>query len=276
MKKTLAFIGTGNMGGAMVKAACRAVPPENVTIADHDNQKAGELARQCGCKAAQGNVAAALAGDIVFIAVKPLVVESVLREITPVLKKSIEVGKPKAVVSIAAGVTIEMMRGFLGGIGKSLPVLRILPNTPVAIGKGVLGMSADTDKDTRVIDDLKVIFGMAGVIEVMTEKELDAFTIMTGCGLAYACEFINAMADGGVMIGIPRKKAIEYAALAVRGAAYMVLETGEHPCALKDAVCSPGGSTIVGVAELARGGMRAAAINAVCEAYKRGLELGKK
>ena len=175
-------------------------------------------------------------------------------------------------VSMAAGLTMDQIRAMAGG---EYPVLRIMPNTPAALGCGMILMALDeriTGEDRDIfVDGLSA----AGRFDELPEHLIDAGSAVSGCGPAFLYMFIEALADGGVAVGLPRAKAQDYAAQMALGAARMVLESGQHPGALKDAVCSPGGSTIMGVKALEDGGFRGAVMNAVLDACRRTKELGK-
>ena len=252
MKKA-AFIGTGNMGAPLIQAACRAVGAEQVVVANRTRAKAEALAAELGCAVAEDNRVAAAQAEYVFLCVKPQMMEGVLSELVPAL------GDGQAVVSIAAGLTCETLRGWLAGAQGRPALLRVMPNTPAAIGRGMLALCAE-----------------AGTAEErIAEGQMDAFSAVAGCGPAFVYPFIEALADGGVKVGLPRGQAMTYAAQMVLGAAAMVLESGKHPGQLKDEVCSPGGSTIAGVAALEERGFRSAAIQAVEAAFRRNQELGK-
>ena len=274
MKKA-AFIGVGNMGGAMARAACRAIGPEEVVVTNRTQSKAEALAVELGCFSASNNSAAVRMGQYIFLGVKPQGLRALLNELAPVLADCHARGEDKVLVSMAAGVRLEDMRPCLSAAGYDVPVVRIMPNTCVAIGCGMTALSAREGEDEGVLQGVEDILGKTGRVVRLAESLADQFAAVTGCGPAFVYPYIEALADGGVMAGLPRKQAMEYAAQMVMGAAAMVLESGKHPGQLKDEVCSPGGSTIAGVAELERGGLRAAAINAVLASYRRGTELGK-
>lgn len=271
MKKA-AFIGVGNMGGALARAACRAVGPEQVVLVNRTPAKAEELAAELGCTAAKSNADAVRAAEYVFLGVKPQMMRPLLNTLAPVLAGCNE---SRVLVSMAAGLRIDDMRPHLKGAGYDVPVVRIMPNTCVAIGMGMTAVCTEDWVDESVVEDVEKILSATGKVERISEDLMDQFSAVAGCGPAFVYPYIEALADGGVMTGLPRRQAVEYAAQTVLGAAAMVLESGRHPGQLKDEVCSPGGSTIAGVAELERGGLRAAAINAVLAACKRGAELGK-
>lgn len=253
---TIGFIGAGNMGGALIRGACRGTDPAGVLIYDHNREKMDALTAQTGCTAAESAGEVAGRCDILMLCVKPQVLAKTIEEIKPFLHTNL-------IVSIAAGVTLEALRELLG----EGPMVRVMPNTPAAIGKGVLLTVCDPSVDESYREKLSGLLSPCGAVEEVTEQELDEGCALSGCGPAFAYLFLEALADGGVQIGLSRQKAQRYAAQTLLGAAAMVLETGEHPGALKDAVCSPGGSTIVGVAELENRAFRAAAAQAVVAAY---------
>ena len=276
-------IGSGNMGTALMKGAASVVRPENIFFSDVDKQKAKAAASSLGGKVYASNVQAVEQGDYVFLAVKPQILKDVLEEIAPAVKERLSEGfsaekstkaKPGqfrlTLVSMAAGWSIEKIQAVLG---TKAPVLRIMPNTPALISQGVIVMAASPEVSAERAAELEKILSGAGLVDRMEEKYLDAVTGLSGSGPAFVYLFIEALADGGVRAGLPRDKALRYAAQTVLGSAAMVLETRTHPGELKDMVCSPGGTTIAGVAALENGAFRAAAINAVEAAWRRALEL---
>ncbi len=275
MNYKVAFIGTGNMGGALIQAACRALDPKDVHITDYCVDKAREMAEKCGCVLENSNEEAVKAANYIFLCVKPQVMGSVLAQITPVLKDCYDKGEKKVVVSIAAGLKTEYFKEQLGICGDALKVVRVMPNTPAAIGKGMLAVTAGNEVEEEYVNAVCHILSEAGRVERLSENLMDQFTVVSGCSPAFVYMFIEALADGGVMTGLPRAQAMTYAAQTVLGAAAMVLESGKHPGQLKDEVCSPAGSTIVGVAKLEEYGFRSAAIEAVKAGYEKNVELGK-
>ena len=173
---------------------------------------------------------------------------------------------------MAAGLTIGTIRAMAGG---NYPVIRIMPNTPAAIGEGMILYCAEgveTEEKTAFVDVMQA----AGSFDELSESLIDAGSSVSGCGPAFVYPFIEAMADGAVACGLPRAKAQRYAAQTLVGAAKLVLESGDHPGALKDAVCSPGGSTIQGVRALEQNGFRSAVVEAVIAAYEKTVALGKQ
>lgn len=264
MKKA-AFIGTGNMGAALLRSACKALGSDQVVCANRTAAKARALAAETGCAAFETNLEAAAAAQYLFLCVKPKQIKALLRELSPALPS-------RVIVSVAAGVVLDDLQRWAGA---DVPVLRIMPNTPCAIGMGMTALCGGSSAKENHFTDIEAILAASGRVERIEEGQMDAFSAVAGCGPAFVYPYIEALADGGVAAGLPRKQAMVYAAQMVLGSAAMVLETGEHPGALKDAVCSPGGSTIEGVAQLERHGLRAAAIDAVLAAWRKNGALGK-
>ena len=257
------FIGCGNMGGALARALTKTT--RDVVISD-PSPRAREFAAEVGCECGTNEQAARC--ERVFLAVKPHIVEGALAQLRPVLKAH----KP-LLISMAAGVTIAQIENWAG---TELPVIRIMPNTPAAVGKGMITYCTNELVDDRALADFLNDMSPAGTFDRLDESLIDAATAVTGCGPAFMYMFMEAMADAGVACGLPRVKAQYYAAATMAGAAEMVLETGEHPGVLKDAVCSPGGSTIVGVRTLEEHGFRGAVMDCVEQAYQKSRVLGKK
>ena len=261
------FIGTGNMGGALARAVAKQVGGENMLLADYFHVKAEEMAAELGAQAADNGTVAADC-DYIFLGVKPQMMAGVLDGIAPIMAAR---EKRVILVTMAAGLTMETICEMAGG---SYPVIRLMPNTSAAIGEGMILYTANELVTEAELDEAVHALKAAGRLDRLEEKLIDAGCAISGCGPAYAYMLIEALADGGVICGLPRAKAMEYAAQMLAGAGKMVLETGKHPGELKDAVCSPAGSTIAGVRALENGGFRAAAINAVTAAYERNKELG--
>ncbi len=265
MSKTIGFIGTGNMGGAIARAVAKS--NYSILLSDFIKEKADTLANEIGAKSVK-NADIAKEADVIFLGVKPQVLKSTIDEIKNETMKRNDV----LFVSMAAGIKTEKI---VEAFGYDIKLIRIMPNTPVGVGRGMVLYTAlsnvsDDDK-APFIDSLKY----AGEIDEISEGLIDAGSAVSGCGPAFVYMFIEAMADGGVAAGLPRDKAIRYATETLIGSAELLKVSGKHPEELKDAVCSPAGSTIEGVRALENGGMRAAVINAVTDAYKRTKELGK-
>ena len=266
MNYILGFIGCGNMGGALARAAAKAVGGENIAVNDYCEEKAQTLASETGA-AVLPSAELVKACKFVVLGVKPQTMEQTLAPLSDVLK-----AQKNVVVTMAAGVSIAAIRRF---IGAELPVIRIMPNTPTSVGKGVIPYCANDLVTEEMITDWLEDMSECGLLDPLEERLMDAASALSGSGPAYLYLMLEAMADGGVACGLPRAKAMDYAAMTMAGSAEMVLATKQHPGALKDAVCSPGGSTIVGVRALEQHGFRGAAMDCVIETYKRNKELGK-
>ena len=268
MAYTFGFIGTGNMGGALAKAAASALKPQELFLSDRAMEKAEALAKTLGCAATIPEKIAENC-QFIFLGVKPQMMQDLLQSLAPVLQQR----KDRFVfISMAAGVSMADIQRMAGD---SYPVIRIMPNTPVAVGEGVVLYDATENVAQEELDAFCHCLSAGGRLDRLNEKLIDAGSALSGCGPAFACLFLEALADGAVACGLPRKQAQEYAAQMLLGTAKLVLETGEHPGALKDAVCSPGGSTIVGVRVLEESSFRSAAMEAVAAAFERTKELGK-
>jgi pyrroline-5-carboxylate reductase len=272
------------MGFALMKGAAIVVGGANIGFADADSEKAKTAAAALGASAYQSNLEAVVKGDYVFLSVKPQIVPQVLAEIAPVARERLAGRKAPVLVSMAAGWTIEKIQAIVGGSGinipadrspvASVPVVRIMPNTPALVSKGMIALAASPEVPPQKITELEKILGGAGIVDRLEEYYIDAVTGLSGSGPAFVYLFIEALADGGVRAGLPRDKALRYAAQTVMGSAAMIQETHKHPGELKDMVCSPGGTTIAGVAALENGAFRSTVIKAVEAAWRRSQELG--
>ena len=275
MNSAIACIGSGNMGTALMKGAAEITGGGHIGFCDTDRAKAEAAARNLGAAVYASNTEAAEKGDYIFLAVKPQTLGDVLAEIAPALEERIAAGRPPVLVSMAAGWSIGKIQGLAGKAGAvKIPVVRIMPNTPALVSLGMIALAASPETDPEQIAELKKILGAAGLVDTVEEKYLDAVTGLSGSGPAFVYLFIEALADGGVRAGLPRDKALRYAARTVLGAAAMVEKTGKHPGELKDMVTSPAGATIAGVAALERGAFRGAVMDAVEAAWRRSTELG--
>ncbi|MGN0165852.1 MAG: pyrroline-5-carboxylate reductase [Lachnospiraceae bacterium] len=260
------FIGTGKMGGALAEAVAKHNASQ-VLLSNRTAAKAVSLAERIGTKAA-GVSDVAREAKYIFLGVKPQKMEECLSEVKDILAAR----KDRFVlVSMAAGITTGKIAALAGG---SYPVIRIMPNTPVSVGKGVILMCCSDSVSVDEKEELKEALKPAGIVDELDEKLIDAGTAVSGCGPAYAYICIEALADGGVQCGLPRDKALLYAAAMLEGSAALLQASGQHPGELKDAVCSPGGSTIAGVHALEKDGFRNALMDAVTAAYDRTKELG--
>lgn len=259
-------IGTGVMGSALMESVVSVTGPEQVLVYDTDSAKAKAFAAKNGCPVAKN--ASDIAGqcDFVFLAVKPRYIHGVLSEISPVLDDR------TILVSMAAGVSGDTIRAAAGGKAR---VIRIMPNTPASVGAGMIAVSPDSSITDAEVQELRHLLSKAGLSELMDEKLMDAVTAVSGSGPAYGFLFIEALSDAGVRMGLSREQSTRFAAQTLKGAAEMVLGTGTHPAMLKDAVCSPGGTTIAAVEALEAAGFRSAVITAALAAWNRSVELGK-
>ena len=263
---TFGFIGTGNMGGALAKAACKRVPSDQVFLSNRTVEKAKALAEALECRVTD-NDAIAESADFIFLGVKSQMMAGLLEDLSPILA---ERQSRFILVTMAAGLTIERIREMAGG---AYPVIRIMPNTPSSIGEGMIlytiGEGITKTEEKAFLDAMSG----AGRLSPLPEKLMDAGSSVAGCGPAFVDLFIEALADGGVACGLPRATALEYAAQMVLGSAKLVLESGKHPGELKDAVCSPGGTTIQGVRVLEEAGFRGTVMDAVIAAYEKNADL---
>ena len=261
------FIGTGVMGGALARAVRKSVGGDELLLSNVPSSVSEALASELGCIAADNGTVAAEC-KYIFLAVKPYLIRAVAEEILPVLR---ERSDRYIIVSVAAGVRTEDLKAVTGNI---CPVIRIMPNTPVQCGAGIVLASFDgvTDEEEKEFFSL---IAAAGVCDKVSEKMIETAGTLTGCGPAFAYVITQALADGAVAIGVDRAHAVKYAELTLLGAAKLAYQTGKHPEQLKDEVCSPGGSTIEGVLRMEQAAVRAALEEAVKASYKKNLELGK-
>jgi pyrroline-5-carboxylate reductase len=268
MQERFGFIGAGRMATALGQGFVRAGLASGAQIVGSDPlaSAAEQFAQATGGRSVADNRRVAAESNVVFLAVKPQQMAAVLADLRGVL------GPSHLVISIAAGVPLAAISSALG-LGPRL--VRVMPNTPCLVGQGAsgycLGPGATTD-DAALVGKLLDAVGRAFQVD---EKLLDAVTGLSGSGPAFVFMIIEALADGGVRMGLPRATAQALAAQTVLGAAQMVLSTGEHPAVLKDQVASPGGTTIAGIKALETGGLRAVLIAAVEAATLRSAELGK-
>ena len=262
------FIGCGNMGGALAAAAAKNVNKCDIYVSGKDMAESDLFAQKHGVNSSD-NKTIATNSDILFLGVKPQILPKVLSEIAPQLKQN----KNCVIVSMAAAISISKITEMLGFDAK---IIRIMPNTPVFVGKGMTVYDCNSLVNDNEIEHFLDVLKYAGVFDRIEEEKIDAAGALSGCGPAYAYIFLEALADGAVSLGIPRDKAELYAAQTLLGAATMMLKTGKKPGELKDNVCSPGGTTIEGVAALENAGFRAAAIDACVAAYNKTKKLAQK
>ena len=256
------------MGSALLSAIGKKEYAE-LLVFDKDIKKANEVAYRVGAHVAPVEKIAEKC-DYIFLAVKPNIIPSVAEEIAETVKAR---GSSVTVVSMAAGVDLWSLHRDFGS--EDVPVIRIMPNTPVSVGRGMILWCADDNVAKNRKDEFVSLLSEAGELDSIPERLIDAASALSGCGPAFVFMFAEALADGAVVCGLPRDKAKSYAAETLIGAAELLKSSGRHPGELKDAVCSPGGSTIAGVMALEDGAFRSSVMNAVISAYERTLELGK-
>ncbi len=251
----IGFVGAGNMGAALARAVRRQLPEAEIYVSNRSPEKAEKLAEELDA-AHVDNQWIAQCCRMIFLGVKPDVVPAVLKEMGPDLK--LRERKP-LLISMAARVSL----GELEELAQGCPVIRIMPNTPVSIGQGVTLYAAGEKVPGSAKAALLEALKSSGCLVGIPESQMAAAGVVAGCGPAFVDLFIEALADGGVYCGLPRDLAVRLAAEMTAGAARLALESGRHPGALKDAVCSPGGSTIRGVRQLEAAAFRGAVIEAV-------------
>ena len=263
------FLGAGQMATALAVGWARAglLDAKRSLAADPYPAARAKFGLTTGIPTVATNAEVAAACDVLVLAVKPQVMGAVLAEVRP------HVAGRHLVVSIAAGVTLPTLSD---GLGPAARLVRVMPNTPCLVGASAAGYSGGPGATVADVELVGTLFGAVGRAFAVPEHLLDAVTGLSGSGPAFVYVMIEALADGGVRVGLPRDVAQALAAQTVLGGAKMVLETGQHPAALKDAVASPGGTTIAGLHALERAGFRAALMDAVEAATTRAQELGKK
>ena len=259
--KKIGFIGCGNMGGALARAVAKTVGGEALLLADLHTEKAEALAKELGAVVADADRIAREA-YLIVLGVKPQALAATLAPLQAVLAAR---GNGFTLLSMAAGTPISRIAEAAGG---KYPILRIMPNLPASVGEGMI-LCCKENVDGAAEEFFKAAFAGAGVLDEIAEKDIDAAAAPSGCGPAFVCLFAEALADAAVACGITRDKAALYAAQTLKGTAVQLLETGVHPEVLKDAVCSPGGTTIAGVQALEKGAFRAAVQAAVVAAFEK-------
>jgi len=264
--KTLAVLGTGKLGGILLRAYLKQglFAPKRVTATVRHEEKAAALAKDLGVSGTTDNRKAVHGADIVLLAVKPQVVGDVLKEIAP------ELGKDTLIISVAASVPTAYIEQRAGA---KTAVVRAMPNTCSAVGCGMTGICRGAHASAEHLEIAKAMFNAVGRTVVVDEKNMDAVTGLSASGPAFAYIILESLAEAGVKVGLPRDIATLLASQTMKGAASVVLETGDHPALLKDAVTTPAGCTIDGILELEEGKLRVTLIKAVVKATQRAGEL---
>jgi len=264
----IGVIGAGNMASAIINGALKAkiIEVSDIIVSDIDKDKLLPM-KQNGIAITNDNDFLAKNSHVIILAVKPNVCETVLKQI----RTSVEANS--ILVSIAAGTTIKYIKSFFD---KEVKIIRVMPNTPALIGEGMSVISPSSSISDSELAEIRDLFSSIGRVEIMEERLMDAVTAISGSGPAYAFIFIEALADAGVMEGLPRNTAYTLAAQTLLGASKMVIELREHPAKLKDMVCSPGGTTIEAVYALEQSGFRGAVMEAVKECAKKSKYMEKE
>jgi pyrroline-5-carboxylate reductase len=266
--RRVGFVGGGNMAEALIRGLLGTglVPADLLAATDVRTERTEQLARQFAITAHGDNVRLVREADVVLLAVKPQILATVLAEVAPAVTAR------HLLVSVAAGVPTAAIRAALG---KEARIVRVMPNTPALVLQGATAVARGPGLGPDDLATVEEIFGAVGRVVVLDESQLDAVTGLSGSGPGYVAIVIEALADGGVKMGLDRATAMTLATQTVRGAAQLLAETGLHPAALKDMVASPGGTTIAGIAALEEGGLRTTLIRAVERATLRSRELGR-
>jgi len=268
LKEKIGVVGAGKIGAAIARGVIRAglVTKESVMASDVSDVLRQAIAQELGVKATANNGELCDFADIVILAVKPQIVDPVAKEIAGKL------GKTKLLVSVAAGVPLSRIEANLS---QGARVVRVMPNIPCVVGAGAAGFAGGSQATAADLEKVGVILNSFGIGLPVEEKYLDAVTGLSGSGPAYVFLFMEALADGGVQVGLARDVALKLAMQTVYGAARMALESNKHLGELKDEVTSPGGTTIAGLYAMEQKGFRGTVIDAVVSATKRSQELGK-
>lgn len=256
----IGFIGCGNMAKAMIGGLISVLDPKEIIASDAYLKGLESAKAEFGINISLDNKEVASVSEVVVLAVKPHFYEEVIREIAPVVNKN------TIIVAIAPGKTLDKL-AFM--FGKSVKIIRTMPNTPCLVLEGVVGMCKNEFVTDEELLKVSTLFDSFAKTAVVSEYMMDAVVAVSGSSPAYVFMFIEALADGAVLEGLPRNLAYEFAAQAVLGSAKMVLETKKHPGELKDMVCSPGGTTIEAVKSLEESGFKGAIMKAMHECAKK-------
>ena len=262
----IAVLGAGKMGGILIKALIEKyqVSPTKIRATVGHESRAHELSHKLGVAVTTDNVAAVDGADVIFICVKPQVVQELTEQIAD------KVGAKQLVISVAASVHTSQ---FETALGAGVPVIRAMPNTPCVLGQGMTALCKGQYAEAAHVEAASALFNAVGRTVVVDEKLMDAVTGLSASGPAYIYIILESLAEAGVKVGLPRDVASLLAAQTALGAATVVLETGDHPALLKDAVTTPAGCTIDGILELEEGKLRVTLIKAVVKAAQRAKEL---
>ena len=264
------FIGVGNMGGALARAVSEAVGASNILVSDYSAEKAQAFADALGCTATDNDTVTEKAKWL-FLGVKPQVLPSVMESLRPVLSKRTK--GDFILVTMAAGISIAALEEMLGF---SAPIVRIMPNTPVAVGKGMILYTANEAVSENDLSEFVNSLSFAGKTDYIKEEEIDAASVISGCGPAFMYMFLEAMQEKGIALGLDGEKARLYAEQTMLGAASLAMASDESLETLRVRVCSPGGSTIEGVKVFQNRELYETVSEALGASFKRTRELGAK
>lgn len=264
----IGFIGAGAMAGAiadglLVNNLCTA---EEIIMSNRSQEKLLKLAKEKGIRAAKDNQEVLQQAEVIILAIKPQQYQAIKEQLAGTVTKG------QVIVSIMAGITLTDLQECFGEI----PIFRAMPNTPAKIGYGMTGIADNSKATEKQHNFVLSVFAAVGQVLEVPEGSMDALGALSGSGPAYCYELLEAMADGGVMLGLPRAAAYQLAAQTMVGAAQMLLETGEHPAVLKDQVTSPGGTTIRGLKVMEKAGVRGIMMETIEQAYLQTKQLGAK
>ncbi|MEA4933776.1 MAG: pyrroline-5-carboxylate reductase [Lawsonibacter sp.] len=270
MFRNIGFIGTGSMGSALALAADQGAAKETTLfLSNRTKAKAEVLCQSLSHARVSTNEEIAKLCGLIILGVKPQMMAGVLEGLKPILAARED---RVLICSMATGLTIDTLTAMLG---KEYPMIRILPNTPAAVGQGIAQYCVRGISPTEK-DDFLALMAPSGLLDEMEEQLMAIANCVSGCGVAFAALFMEALTDGAVACGLPRDKALTCAAQTLVGTGALYLARRQNPGAMKDAVCSPGGTTIQGVRALEEQGFRSASMEAVIAAYEKTLSLGKK
>lgn len=256
MNRKIGIIGCGNMGRAMLSALLKSsdISNDDIIVSTKRENSAEKIRNDFKVKTTLVNSEVAEKSNILFLAVKPHFFKEVIEEIKD------KINNDTIIISIAAGITISQIEEWFG---KDIKLVRTMPNTPALVGEGMSAICPNKNITSDELNYVGKLYNSFGKYEILEEKDFHAFIALCGSSPAYVFMFIEAMADAGVKLGIPRAKAYKLVEQSVLGSAKLALETGKHPGVLKDEVCSPSGTTIDAVIELERNGLRSTVISAV-------------
>jgi pyrroline-5-carboxylate reductase len=269
MDQKVGFIGCGKMAQAMIEGMIKSkiVQPEAIMASAVTDETLRSVKEKYGILVSRNNIEVANHADILILAIKPNIHDAILNEIAEAMDEQ------KVMITIAAGISLEYIESFFQ---TKMKVIRAMPNTPSLVGEGMSAICHNQQVNQEDLEKVLLLFNSFGRTEVIVEELMDSIPAISGSSPAYVYMFIEALADGGVKQGIPRKQAYKLAAQAVLGAAKMVLETERHPGELKDDVCTPGGATIEAVAALEQEKFRSAVLTAMDQCTKKSKQLSKK